>query len=61
MSDETKTAFDPKYGLTLREYAAIHICAGLVSNGEIDNTFAEDAELSVKQADALIAELERTK
>lgn len=43
-------------GLTKREYAAIHIAAGLCANPSNEPII----ELSVKLADELFAELERT-
>lgn len=45
-------------GLTKREYAAIHIAAGF--RGLETWTFAEIARAAANQADALLAELERT-
>ena len=48
------------YGLTKREMMAMHILSGLLSDYEFDVTRQVAAEVAVQQADALIAELDRT-
>ena len=47
-------------GMTKREMMAMHVASGLISSG-YDATFEQTARLSVNYADALLAELERTK
>ena len=47
-------------GLTKREMMAMHILSGLLSDYEFDVTRQMAAEVAVQQADALIAELDRT-
>lgn len=47
-------------GMTKREMVAMHVASGLISSG-YDATFEQTAMLSVNYADALLAELERTK
>ena len=48
------------YGLTKREMMAMHILSGLLSDYEFDVTRQMAAEVAVQQADALLAELDRT-
>ena len=48
------------YGLTKREMMAMHILSGLLSDYEFDVTRQMAAEIAVQQADALLAELDRT-
>ena len=48
-------------GMTKREMMAMHILAGFLSDCEFDVTKQTAAEMAVEQADALLAELERTK
>ena len=48
------------YGLTKREMMAMHILSGLLSDYEFDVTRQVAAEVAVQQADALLAELDRT-
>ena len=48
------------YGLTQREMMAMHILSGLLSDYEFDVTRQVAAEVAVQQADALLAELDRT-
>ena len=47
-------------GLTKREMMAMHILSGLLSDYEFDVTRQMAAEVAVQQADALLAELDRT-
>ena len=47
-------------GLTKREMMAMHILSGLLSDYEFDVTRQMAAEIAVEQADALLAELDRT-
>ena len=47
-------------GLTKREMMAMHILSGLLSDYEFDVTRQMAAEIAVQQADALLAELDRT-
>ena len=47
-------------GLTKREMMAMHILSGLLSDCEFDVTRQMAAEVAVQQADALLAELDRT-
>ena len=47
-------------GLTKREMMAMHILSGLLSDYEFDVTRQVAAEVAVQQADALLAELDRT-
>ena len=47
-------------GMTKREMMAMHVASGLISSG-YDATFEQTARLSVNYADALLAELGRTK
>ena len=47
-------------GLTKREMMAMHILSGLLSDYEFDVTRQIAAEIAVQQADALLAELDRT-
>ena len=50
----------PATGLTKREMMAMHVFAGLLArDGKPDIQY--EAELAIKAADALLAELERTK
>jgi hypothetical protein len=46
-------------GLTMREYAAIHIAAALVSNRELLGPDEDRAKRAVTITDVLIAALER--
>ena len=50
----------PATGLTKREMMAMHILSGLLSDYEFDVTRQMAAEIAVEQADALLAELDRT-
>lgn len=45
------------YGLTKREYFAIQIMAGLASDPNFNTASGTSAEISVRGADALLAEL----
>ena len=47
-------------GLTKREMMAMHILSGFLSDYEFDVTRQMAAEVAVQQADALLAELDRT-
>lgn len=47
-------------GLTKREMMAKHILSGLLSDYEFDVTRQMAAEIAVQQAEALLAELDRT-
>ena len=47
------------YGMTKREMMAMHIASGLAADHQV--TVCNIATLSVEVADALLAELERTK
>jgi len=47
-------------GLTKREMMAMHILSGLLSDYEFDVTRQVAADVAVQQADALLAELDRT-
>ena len=47
-------------GLTKREMMAMHILSGLLSDYEFDVTRQMAAEIAVQQADALLAELEKS-
>ena len=47
-------------GLTKREMMAMHILSGLLSDYEFDVTRQMAAEVAVQQADALLAELEKS-
>ena len=47
-------------GLTKREIMAMHILSGLLSDYEFDVTRQIAAEIAVQQADALLAELEKS-
>ena len=47
-------------GLTKREMMAMHILSGLLSDYECDVTRQMAAEIAVQQADALLAELEKS-
>ena len=47
-------------GLTKREMVAMHILGGLLSDYEFDVTRQMAAEIAVQQADALLAELEKS-
>ena len=47
-------------GLTKREMMAMHILSGLLSDYEFDVTRQVAAEVAAQQADALLAELDRT-
>ena len=65
MSDTAKSAFPvyhgemtkPDPGMTIREYAAIQMCAGLAANPQWDMSSADSAEWAVKQTDELIERL----
>jgi hypothetical protein len=46
-------------GLTKREYFAAMIFSGIAGNSKINNSVDSYAELAVKSADALIAELNK--
>ena len=48
------------FGMTKREMMAMHILSGLLSDYEFDVTRQVAAEVAVQQADALLAELDRT-
>ena len=52
--------FDTADGLTKREMMAMHILSGLLSDYEFDVTRQMAAEVAVQQADALLAELEKS-
>ena len=47
-------------GMTKREMIAMNIASGIIASG-YDATFEQTARLSFNYADALLAELERTK
>lgn len=47
-------------GMTKREMMAMHILSGLLSDYEFDVTRQMAAEIAVQQADALLAELEKS-
>lgn len=47
-------------GLTKREMMSMHILSGLLSDYEFDVTRQMAAEIAVQQADALLAELEKS-
>lgn len=47
--------------LTDRGYYSAIILAGLCANPNRDNTFADDADAAVKQADALIERLSKAR
>ena len=49
------------YGLTKREMMAMHILSGMLSSENFNPTREQAASFAVGQADALLAELERTK
>ena len=49
------------YGLTKREMMAMHIMQGMISCENFNPPREEAAQLAVGMADALLAELERTK
>ena len=51
---------DHANGLTKREMMAMHILSGLLSDYEFDVTRQIAAEIAVQQADALLAELEKS-
>ena len=51
---------EAEFGLTKREMMAMHILSGLLSDYEFDVTRQMAAEVAVQQADALLAELDRT-
>ena len=48
-------------GLTKREMMAMHILSGMLSSENFNPTREQAASFAVGQADALLAELERTK
>jgi hypothetical protein len=48
-----------EFGLTKREYFAAMIFSGIAGNSKINNSVDSYAELAVKSADALIAELNK--
>ena len=48
-------------GMTKREMMAMHILSGMLSSEDFNPTREQAASLAVGQADALLAELERTK
>ena len=48
-------------GMTKREMMAMHILSGMLSSEDFNPTCEQAASLAVGQADALLAELERTK
>ena len=48
------------YGMTKREMMAMHMMAHLMQNDRI-SSYGVQAEFAIKAADALLAELERTK
>ena len=49
------------YGMTKREMMAMHILSGMLSSENFNPTREQAASFAVGQADALLAELERTK
>ena len=51
-------SYEAEFGLTKREMMAMHIASGLMSNPQIRTD--KVSSLSVKFADELLAELERT-
>lgn len=57
---ETRVAV-PATGLTKREMMAMHILSGMLSSENFNPTREQAASFAVGQADALLAELERTK
>ena len=48
-------------GMTKREMMAMHILSGMLSSENFNPTREQAASFAVGQADALLAELERTK
>lgn len=48
-------------GMTKREMMAMHMMSGIIADPEITASESEVARVSVRFADALLAELERTK
>lgn len=48
-------------GMTKREMMAMHILSGMLSSENFNQTREQAASFAVGQADALLAELERTK
>ena len=49
------------FGMTKREMMAMHILSGMLSSENFNPTREPAASFAVGQADALLAELERTK
>lgn len=49
------------FGMTKREMMAMHILSGMLSSENFNPTREQAASFAVGQADALLAELERTK
>ena len=49
------------FGMTKREMMAMHILSGMLSSENFNPTREQAASCAVGQADALLAELERTK
>lgn len=60
MTDSADSWGKAALGLTKREMMAMHILSGLLSDYEFDVTRQMAAEIAVQQADALLAELDRT-
>ena len=49
------------FGMTKREMMSMHILSGMLSSENFNPTREQAASFAVGQADALLAELERTK
>ena len=61
MTDNDDSWGKAALGLTKREMMAMHILSGMLSSENFNPTREQAASFAVGQADALLAELERTK
>ena len=61
MTDSDDSWGKAALGLTKREMMAMHILSGMLSSENFNPTREQAASFAVGQADALLAELERTK
>lgn len=50
---------DGHNGMTLRDYFAALSMAGFLANTDLDNSFAQNAEIAYKMADAMLKEREK--
>ena len=54
-------SYEAEFGLTKREMMAMHMMASVILRNDVTGTLRDFAEGATEAADALLAELERTK